>query len=591
MRRILRDKLIELVRGDEGVAFVVTLGVFFFMYLVIAGVYAVGTSVRERIHLQNACDAAAYSAAVVQADTLSRIATLNRAMSWTYVQMTRRQMDYIVYKWLKHTKFHYDYDRSAASEWSKKGSHCPLHSWWKVWAEGEPEPIVSGATGRVTINRNKTVPLTKPVNDANAFIGNRLQVCGASFYATSDFELQIQADKDTIKAINRAERNLAGSLPANVKTTVQSVLNANCGIDQCLSPLIEQGVPLLDEYQQGDAGARGYFTHLHNNDEDESRFVSICGSSLTGEIGLNRWYVRGDGGRPTENAWDIQRSYKHWQRDILLSQWRWKAAYSLCRHETIWHHVPAVEHIGSCGHSHKNDTCGTGPLHSANCYGDNESRGEPFCWQDRSHVGEQAQPLILRPNYFGSAGTITVGIACTNVNPWLSVFRTISGGLYSAFDPYCQKTVVFASAKAGYRTYDEAKKGPGRNYKIDWSQEGAWNLYTSDWDAVLMPVRMAKTMAESGNWGNADHGFLAQWVSDLGVSDKEMYSGGGHPPDMMIVNELDDDSDASQTRKKWRWYNASRNRDYNSELVQARWQIEKHGVSPNWNRLTDRMFH
>ena len=123
------------------------------------------------------------------------------------------------------------------------------------------------------------MPLTKPVNDANAFIGNRLQACGASFYATSDFELQIQADKDTIKTINRAERNLAGSLPANVKTTVQSVLNANCGIDQCLSPMIEQGVPLLDEYQQGDAGARGYFTHLHNNDEDESRFVSFCGSS------------------------------------------------------------------------------------------------------------------------------------------------------------------------------------------------------------------------------------------------------------------------------------------------------------------------
>ncbi|MBQ7651590.1 MAG: hypothetical protein IJS15_11565, partial [Victivallales bacterium] len=104
---IIRDKFIRLARGEDGVAFVTTLAVFMFVYLVCMGVYAIGTAVKTRIHLQNACDAAAYSAALVQADTLSRIATINRAMAWTYVQVSRRQMDWISYRWLKEVRQHW----------------------------------------------------------------------------------------------------------------------------------------------------------------------------------------------------------------------------------------------------------------------------------------------------------------------------------------------------------------------------------------------------------------------------------------------------------------------------------------------------
>ena len=101
MMRTLLKKLVRLGQGEDGAALVVTLALFMFMYLSCAGVFAIGQTAKNRIHLQNACDAAAYSAAVVQADTLSRIATINRAMAWTYVSMTRRQMDYIVSQWLK----------------------------------------------------------------------------------------------------------------------------------------------------------------------------------------------------------------------------------------------------------------------------------------------------------------------------------------------------------------------------------------------------------------------------------------------------------------------------------------------------------
>ena len=118
---VLRAKFLSLGRDEDGAALVITLAIFFLMYLGCMGVYAVSMAVKERIQLQNAADAAAYSAAVVQADTLSRIATINRAMSWTYVQMTREQMDYVVLRWLKHTVKHYNDDMNGADRYNKEG--------------------------------------------------------------------------------------------------------------------------------------------------------------------------------------------------------------------------------------------------------------------------------------------------------------------------------------------------------------------------------------------------------------------------------------------------------------------------------------
>ena len=102
--KILKDECHRLGREAEGVALVFTLGVFLFLYVLCCGVYSVGEQLRQKMELQNACDAAAYSGALVQADALSRMAVLNRAMAWTYIQTTKAQMDYITYKWLKEVR-------------------------------------------------------------------------------------------------------------------------------------------------------------------------------------------------------------------------------------------------------------------------------------------------------------------------------------------------------------------------------------------------------------------------------------------------------------------------------------------------------
>lgn len=112
-------KQIAGLRKDcRGFVVMSTLAIFLFLFVLCASIYAVGETIHQRIKLQNACDAAAYSAAVVQADGLSRMAVVNRAMAWSYVQMTNRQMDYITYRWLKLTCKRFEEDLRSVKKYN-----------------------------------------------------------------------------------------------------------------------------------------------------------------------------------------------------------------------------------------------------------------------------------------------------------------------------------------------------------------------------------------------------------------------------------------------------------------------------------------
>lgn len=84
----------RLGRDDRGVILALTAVVFLSLFLMASGVMAIGETVRRRIELQNAVDAAAYAAALTQADTISRVAAINKAMAWSWVQSTRLEMDF-----------------------------------------------------------------------------------------------------------------------------------------------------------------------------------------------------------------------------------------------------------------------------------------------------------------------------------------------------------------------------------------------------------------------------------------------------------------------------------------------------------------
>lgn len=106
-------------RDENGFVVMAVLSIFLMLFVLCMSIYAVGETARQRIRLQNACDAAAYSAAVVQADGLSRMATINRAMSWTYIHMTNLQMDYITYRWLRLISKRFKEDHSNAKRYHR----------------------------------------------------------------------------------------------------------------------------------------------------------------------------------------------------------------------------------------------------------------------------------------------------------------------------------------------------------------------------------------------------------------------------------------------------------------------------------------
>ena len=118
----------RLVRDDSGAALLLTLAVFLLLFILVCGVFSVGEAIRQKVELQNACDAAAYSAAVVQADGLSRMAVVNRALAWSYIQLCRTQMDYIVYRWLELTckRFNEDKTKNACNGHLWNLRHCFL---------------------------------------------------------------------------------------------------------------------------------------------------------------------------------------------------------------------------------------------------------------------------------------------------------------------------------------------------------------------------------------------------------------------------------------------------------------------------------
>ena len=623
MLHILRDKFIRLGRDEEGVAMVVTLAIFMLMYLICMGVYAIGTAVKTRIHLQNACDAAAYSAAVVQADTLSRIATLNRAMSWTYVAMTRRQMDYIVNRWLKHTVSHYEQDRAAALAWwlTSVPPPCPMHSGWNI--------------SNIDLNGSHTVTDSEIISAYGGFPGHLLGH-QKSFYAASATEsglrLQIAQDKKSIEAMNEAIKIRIDKLPEKEDEAIEGVLAANL-----------DGTP-YSHYrhikQRSDKPRLEYFKELNNNREGEARFcwfggywggkknlrvTSDGGSDISAsysedvfEKGIDTWLRRGtryldDQGLDDFSFKGIRRSYKIFEKNHkLYSTWTWWSTKSICvLTPKGWVHTPPGIPLTTCAHVVP-PSC----LMDDHCFSVQTIPGSPLkvkmkskvhanitaLWTDE-YEGAECHPYVLTEDYFKKPGTITVGLAVENDNPWASILGSQIQGIFSAFNigkgmqwtP--QYTVCFASAKAGYKYIGEDEDNVKRAYRIDWkdvrwnNQGQSWNLCQSDWDAVLIPVRRAESPALSGEWSDGNMNFLDDYANKLGVDSTEMRAGG---------DGLDIDSfyGSRNLGEEYRfgnqsgfWGGADLPIKPEPGAVKAKWQIGNPNHPVDWDAMQKVMLH
>ena len=354
-----------------------------------------------------------------------------------------------------------------------------------------------------------------------------------SFYSRGtdleDLGNQIDDDLDTIKNMNISISRLAAELPLRVTEVVTNVLMANIPETKDITSdatyvfkVVQNGDPIKDRENSG--GGAGYMKDIHNDEMNELRFLRFCDESgLVKDIfgkGIDDWFIRDAGGKP-----GICRSYNKGKSGALYADWTWWSERWMCSGPVDTHMI--VEYADAsdcrdryCHHNHDLGRCScstSGKKVEGKSHADNNRS-----WHDRfaSRLkGEKvyARPLVLRGSYFGEAGTITVGLAKYNENPWYRILKTktdtasILKGIFAAFNPYrfVEWTWAFSSAKAGYRKSGDGK----RDYRIYGNTDGEWNLKVDDWDAVFVPVRRAVSMVDAdGEWNYSETPPLRDWI-------------------------------------------------------------------------------
>lgn len=323
MVRELIKNVIRLRRDESGVALMLTMSVILLLYVLCSGVYAIGETVREKIELQEACDSAAYSAAVVQADGLSRMAMINRALSWSYVQLTNMQLEFITHKWLKLVckRFKEDSDRCErhagesdclnlggcgdCDDWFKKGGNG-----WFCGVYGLSDLI--GVSGHEKISLNGSVHKYSEIAKA---------VAGAESVVAT-YEEYIPQMKETITFLNGLFDIVNMQMGVSIKDTVIATLYANLpkNIDGEIDGDLAQEFLFRLWYNVGSspypsetdlAGNdivqvnSGYFSPLFNTEAGERQFLSMADGAVHEDLfsyfkagseevpgGLDQWFIR-----------------------------------------------------------------------------------------------------------------------------------------------------------------------------------------------------------------------------------------------------------------------------------------------------------
>lgn len=471
-----KRKLKMLIYDDSGVAMAYTILVFLCFFLFCASVAAMTENIRQKMELQNACDAAAYSGAVVQADMLSRIAVLNRALSWTYAQTNKRQMDYIVDKWAtkiyseyveyRNKAENYYYKRGYCTTNNTNGGYCPCGHFARTWIAGTDKNGWSAA--KISLNEQKI--------SASTIKGMRGQGTGES--------TNIDYGKNNISILN--------------KELLWIKQNLNTLIGKAVSHSISHSITIQTvswKYFTDNAwmktGAASYIIREH----DEETFLNFSDNKIDNcyEAGFktsnrNGWWVdkttsdENNKDNSDDDKYGIYREYVQIENGALTAY----TSYYTTRHK---HNEDGICYVSS---SKSDFTTLTGE----------EVRDGYF-------TGAKARPQKLASSFFGKAGSIVVAAKRPLTNPfsWMGDEST-TRGLYAAFSPDRKNNGnndmwAVSAARAGVRL----EKNPDGHYVVQYPGEkvsgytnDVWNLCEEDWDAVLIPVSRAWNETDTGKW-------------------------------------------------------------------------------------------
>lgn len=488
----MADNLVRRLWKDEsGVVLAVTMIVFLTLFMMAMAVYAVGDTVRLRIEVQNAADAGAYSAGVIQADCNSRVAALNRALSWTHVRMARMEMDYIVDKWLKLTLDAWDDDNDMAKQINQGGA---CNKGLPYYGTGKGVSLFTPfAHKRILLNGRhwETTDSIKQARSSAAAQGKDYETLAG----------KIDTCRTVIRQINAKEVDLINRLPGRVEKVVEAVLKGN--ISDTWNDSFAGGGQIMYTLRQEMAPLDNNFEILGNDQEADflrhSNYIPDRGGDVKEVLGpgTDDWFVQ----KAPAGGKGIQREYRQGGMR-LVAEWDWFAS--------VWQMVKGV--------------C----VMVFQTSGSNKVRGQDGYVSDYFET-ETAKPQVLKKIFFAKGGSLVVGVTRRVNNPFQ--FMAVGGDL-GVIRPFSVNNAnrymwTASAAIAGYNP-NPPNDCQGQ-YEVtyeDNSGDKLWNLKTSDWDAELIPLHVARAKGTPGRkWDRATAGEILEDVK--GGPWKPLYGEGG----------------------------------------------------------------
>ncbi len=481
MLRQLNSFCLRLWKDESGVVLAMTVVMFLTLFVISSSVYAVGETIRERIEVQNAADAAAYSAAVVQADALSRIASLNLAMGWTYAQQVKMEMDFIVNAWLL----------KSVIGWAKDFIKVQLRAKLSTCSLGPFTGFDDWFCGESYISHRKAMKLNghdwedikTVINAIKA--GKAFKNIGPIIKATLNINMMNKAEKSIIdKLEDKLHKAVKRSLKANIKDLKIDKLSKSKTADIRFA-LLTDPKKCFKVMDSEHAFLRCVFGRGTN------------AKDLFG-AGTDVWFVESGIGRKYQQA-----------GNTLEAEWTY--------YGNSWEIIPAPPFCAP-----------TIPTTGHNSVQGKDAYIKPF------FETAKCKPQELKPQYFEKPGAIVVGVARKMNNPFQFMFRHKKpDGIYGLYtvppgkDGGGHYAWGVAAARAGYR--DHGRPDGSYNYTVDsfeqeydpvvpvnevpqwWADNSGWqglspnNLSERDWDACLIPLHRAWSPRRAG-WQNRPPG-------------------------------------------------------------------------------------
>ena len=454
----------RLWRDESGVVLALTVVVFLTLFVIACSVYAVGENIRQRIELQNAADAAAYSAAVVQADALSRVAALNKAMAWTHYQLVNMEMDYIQDRWM----------RLVSQRWrsSYQGATAFIAyrcCWWNI----SNRQIISDGLEWVALNE------ARQQWDIGDFEGRLI----SDIASPGAMQLRI----DAIARMNSDENAIILQLAGRIRDVVKANLQSNisgAGVWWRLSNPCDMWVRETQE-------------------PNLLMTVGVSGANWAGAGSLqNQWF-------PLQNN-RIQRVYVN----QLMASWNIFAEKVI---PTSWwpKHTHSYQSSNFSGTVYGNDPINGQNPSTANYYATQEAK--PYKLSDKYFrksggivVGvarEQSNPLGF--------------ISGTGIYSFFDPAGRVSWALAAARAGYKD------GVDGEYNPFELCIDGTDRNNRNKpWLNLPHRNLADVDWDAVLVPINTVWGTGQGAGTVVTEFHNATDWRSlDGTIADKRLFTG------------------------------------------------------------------